>query len=295
MKSIFNLIIILSLSTSSFSQKDSLIIFNLKTSADTSVNDVQGLYNLFSSRFVYDTLFHNRQQPASLWIDAEVFLNGKPVLACKSTRSFKNKKGNCGFRTYIRQKDVLVKRNLLPYYALELKEGKYDLAIKITAWKNDTSFSGETAQRIKIYGDSIIKATVNIPPKEYFKVLVSGVRAMETDFEGDPWDYNLISGAPPDICWKVIAGEGDNADFFYSSPVVKNSYSAAWLDDSGEITISKSDKIYVKVYDNDPINDDLMSSLHLSLNELIELSAKNKEIVLGRLSYFKLSAERLRQ
>lgn len=293
MKHLFSILFLLIILPNGFAQKDSLKVLILKLVPDTNVGGVQGVYLMLSTKHVYDTVFHKRQVPATAYVDIEVMTGKKPVPAVKSTGSYSIKSGFAGFRTSIQAQGISVKYIHIPYYAMNLKEGRYSIDLKLSAWQNDTTTFAESGYRLKITGDSILPVNINVPPKEYFKVLVSGVRVMDTDFDGDQWDYNLLSGSPPDPIWKVMASENERVDYFYVSPIMKNSYSAAWLDDSGELCVSKGDKFWVKVFDNDPVYDDIMAYIQVTLDELLVLSQANKEIEMGRLTYFKLSAEKV--
>lgn len=272
-------------------QHDTLVVFKLKVVPDTTVGGVQGVSIMLTMKHVYDTLFHGRTHPATVFADIEIMSAKKAVTATQKTSSYRIGKGNAGCRIRPQTHGVVVKNIHIPYYALELKEGKYTLDFAVKAWQNDTTTFAEKVYRIPVKHDSLFSAQANIPSKQYFKVLVSGVRAMETDFDGKQWDYNMISGAPPDIVWKVMTSEGEKTDYLFVSPMMKNSYSAAWLDDSGKLCLSKGDRFYLKVYDNDPLYDDLMASEQFTVETLMELSRKNKEIQTGRLTYFKVSAE----
>jgi hypothetical protein len=274
-------------------QHDTLVVFKLKLVPDTTAGGVRGVSIMLSMKHIYDTIFHGRSHPSTIYADIEILTAGKNVTATKKTSSYRIGKGNAGYRVRPQTHGVTVKNIHIPYYALDVTEGKHQLNFCIKAWQNDTTTFAEKVYRIPLKYDSAFSAMVNIPPKEYFKVLVSGVRAMETDFDGKQWDYNMISGAPPDIVWKVMTSEGERTDYLFVSPMMKNSYSAAWLDDSGKLCLSKGDKFYIKVYDNDPLYDDLMASEQFTTETLIELSQKNKEIQTGRLTYFKLTAERV--
>lgn len=276
-----------------FSQHDTLIVIKMKLVPDTTVGGVHGVSLMLSMKHVYDSLYHGQPAPSTVFADIELMEGKKPVTAVKSTRSYRLNNGSAGFRTQPQTHGVIVKNIHIPYYALDLKEGKYNVDFRITAWQNDTTTFASSGYRIRIKHDSIFSAKINVPEKEYFKVLVSGVRAMDTDFDGKQWDYNLLSGAPPDIVWKVLASEYDRVDYFFVSPNMKNSYSAAWLDGTGVLCLSKGDRFYIKVYDNDPVYDDLMASVQLTLDEMIAISQKNKEMETGRLTYFKLSGERV--
>ncbi len=293
MKHLFTILFLLIILPNAFAQKDSLKILILKLVPDTNVGGVQGVYLMLSTKHVYDTIFHDRQAPATACIDIEILSGKKPVPAVKSTGSYILKNGSAGFRAGIQTQGICVKHIHIPYYSMNLNEDSYSINLKLSAWQNDTATFAENGYRLKITGDSILPVNVNVPPREYFKVLVSGVRVMDTDFEGDQWDYNLLSGAPPDPVWKVMASENERVDYFYVSPIMKNSYSAAWLDDSGELCVSKGDKFWVKVFDNDPVYDDIMAYIQVTLDELMALSMQNKEMQIGRLTYFKVSAEKI--
>gem|GEM_PF-4992638 len=292
MKNIFILSIVIFFVNNMLAQKDSLIIIKLKLSRDTIVGGVQGVSLMISYKLCYDTLFHGSKMPSTAYADVGIYNNGKQVKAVSSTNSYMLNKKEAGCRFSTNASYVSVRKIHIPYYAMDLSEGVYDIELRISAWQNDTATFADKTYRVKVYGDSLIKAKVKIPSKEYFRVLVSGVRVMDTDFGGKQWDYNLISGAPPDIVWKVIASESEWADYFYVSPMMENSYSAAWLDDSGVLCVSSGDKFWVKVYDADPLNDDIMAYKQVTVDELIELSKMEKPMELGRLTYFRVNCYR---
>lgn len=273
-------------------QHDSLVVIKLKLIPDTTVGGVQGVSVMLSMKHIYDSLYHDRPVPATVYAEMEVLHKGKPVPAVKSTGSYKLRNKTVGYRTQPQTHGVTVKTIHIPYYAMDVVTGKYDVSFRLTCWQNDTTTFAEKGYRIPIKYDSLFHATITVPEKEYFSVMVSGARAMETDFDGKQWDYNMISGAPPDIVWKVLTSESDKVDYFFVSPMMKNSYSAAWLDDSGKLCVSKGDRFYVKVYDNDPMYDDLMASLFLTVDELLDITKRAEDMQLGRLSLLRMSGKR---
>ncbi|MEI6349223.1 MAG: hypothetical protein WCP69_14845 [Bacteroidota bacterium] len=267
-------------------QKDSLILKSVKCFPDTLFNGVRGIGISYHAILGYDTTFHQQKSPTETKLKINLKSNKKRVNCNGSSYKYCDKNQVFQYIKDLRfdfgRKEII----FIPFYILELNEGLNTVEIELSALMSDTSIFDSALKTLKIIGESRFEIQFNKPQIEEFSVLVSGVKFMETDFKGKPWDYNLLSGAAPDICWKVTVGAGDNYDALYCSPVMKNSYSAAWLDWAENITLSKGDKFSISLYDDDPASDDFAGSLYGTLPQIIEKSTQKQPMVFDRLTYF---------
>lgn len=269
----------------SYGQKDSIFLKNILVSSDTIIGGVRGIGITFVAKLGYDSVFHQRKFPSALKLAFVLREYHKPVECYGSSSKFcKNDSFN-----YIKDLSFGLSRQetvLIPFYALKLPEGNNQISLTMNALIGDTSIFESTFHSIKIIGKSNYNLSIIKPPIDRFEVLVSGVKLMSTDFNGKAWDYNLISGAAPDICWKITVGRGESCDVLFRSSVMKNSYSAAWLDGAEELVLSRGDEFCVAVYDDDPLTDDFAGSICGTLPKIIEISQKKQPMVFDRLSYF---------
>ncbi len=240
----------------------------------------------------YDTIFHLRKRPTTLQLVISLNANNTPV-KCENSFSKYCKNG-----AFYYKKDLILDLNkrktvLIPFYILKLPQGQNNVLLSLSAVMSDTSIFDSALKNIKIIGEKSHRLTFVKPPVEKFNLLVSGAKLMTTDFKGKPWDYNFFSGSAPDICWKVTIGRGDCYSTLYKSAVTKNSYSAAWLDGTYDITISMGDEFCVGVYDDDPMSDDLAGSLCGNLSKILNFSTKKQPMSFDRLSYFSFMINRV--
>lgn len=281
---ILSFIFLLSLGKT-FSQNDSLILKSVSLCPDTLINGVRGIGLTYYASLCYDTIFHLRKRPTTLQLVISLNANNTPV-KCENSFSKYCKNGAFNYK-----KDLLLDLNtrktvLIPFYILKLPQGQNNVSLSLSAVMSDTSIFESALKNIKIIGEKSHRLTFVKPPLERFNVLVSGAKLMTTDFKGKPWDYNFFSGSAPDICWKVTIGRGDCYNTLYKSAVTKNSYSAAWLDGTYDITISMGDEFCVGVYDDDPMSDDLAGSVCGKLSNIIKFSTQKQPMSFDRLSYF---------
>jgi len=282
---LFTLILLFSGITFGFCQNDSIILKKIKVSPDTVIAGIRGIGITYMANLGYDTTFHLRKSPTAVKLVLTLRAENKPV-ECYSSFSKFCKNGSFNYQKDLsfglsRQETVLI-----PYYTLKLPEGINHVSLALNALIGDTSIFDSALHPVNLIGKTIHELSFAKPPVDQFEVLVSGVKMLGTDFKGKDWDYNLISGAAPDICWKVTAGKGDSFDVIFRSSVMKNSYSAAWLDWAEELVLSRGDEFCVAVYDDDPLSDDFAGSICGTLPQIIELSKKKQPMVFDRLSYF---------
>jgi hypothetical protein len=275
----------------SFAQNDSVVIKRIRVIPDTIISGVRGIGISYVSSLVYDTIFHMNKRPTSLYLVFSLTTKGKAV-ECMSSSS-----------KYCKNREFKYRRSLssptgdmtfLPFYELNLPEGEQTVDLTIDGLMSDTSIFDRTLKPILLVGERKHRISFRKPPVEQFSVLVSGVRALNTDFKGKQWDYNLLSGSSPDICWSVTIGSGDSYNTLYRSSVMKNAYSAAWIDWAEEVVVSQGDRICVAVYDDDLMSDDLIGSICGSLSDIVLMSQKKQPLVFDRLSYFTFMINRIK-
>lgn len=280
---LFYLILTMGFLNHCFSQNDSLVLKRVKIIPDTVISGVRGVGISYVTNLTYDTLYHKNKQPTSLYLIFSIASNGKDVGCYNSTTKYcKN-----SFFSYRKSISFSNKETiLLPFYEMKLAEGAQMIDVSISAMMSDTSIFESTLKPLRLVGVVNHQVSFVKPPLEHFNVLVSGVKMLETDFKGKQWDYNLMSGSPPDICWKVTIGTGESFNVFHRSSVMKNSYSAAWLDWAEDVVISQGDHFCISVYDDDPMNDDFAGSICGNLAQIIDISIKKQPLKFDRLSYF---------
>lgn len=275
----------------SFSQQDSLVIKKVRVIPDTIISGVRGIGISYVSNLVYDTLFHKNKRPASLYLVFSLTKKGKAVECQNSSSKYcKNRE----FKYRISLSSRIGEMTFLPFYELNLQEGEQSVDLTIDALMSDTSIFDSTLKPVLLVGERKHRISFKKPPIEQLSVLVSGVRVLDTDFKGKQWDYNLLSGSPPDICWNVTIGAGDSYNSLYRSSVMKNAYSAAWIDWAEEVVISKGDRICIAVYDDDLMSDDLIGSICGGLSDIVLMSQKKQPLVFDRLSYFTFMINKLK-
>jgi len=270
----------------SFSQNDSIILRNLKCHPDTMINGIQGIAVSYNATLGYDTTFHRQKNPTATKLKFKMVSNNKEVSCTGNSYKYCDKNQYFSYSKEIRYTRGKIETILIPYYILKLNQGLNTAKIEVSALMSDTSIFESAFSKIKIVGETNVNVQFTKPPLEEFSVLVSGVKFMDTDFKGKAWDYNLISGAAPDICWKVEVGANDNYESIFRSSVMKNAYSAAWLDWAEDISLSVGDKFCIGVYDDDPMSDDFAGSICGTLSQIIEKSTKKQPMAFGRLTYF---------
>lgn len=270
----------------SFSQNDSIILRNLKCHPDTMINGIQGIAVSYKATLGYDSLYHKQKSPTMVKLQFKMVSNKKQVACTGDFFKYCDKDQNFSYSKEIRYTRGKAETILIPYYILKLNQGLNTAKIEVSALMSDTSIFESTLSKIKIVGETNVDVQFLKPPLEEFNVLVSGVKFMNTDFKGKAWDYNLVSGAAPDICWKIEVGESDNYTALYRSSVMKNAYSAAWLDWAEDISLSVGDKFCIGVYDDDPMRDDFAGSICGTLPQVIEKSKKKQPMAFDRLTYF---------
>lgn len=268
-----------------FCQHDSIVLKKIKVVSDTVIEGVRGIGITYVANLGYDTTYHLRKLPSSIKMVFEMNSKGRCVECYGSSSKFCKKDSFY----YVKNLSFGLSRPetvLIPFYALKLPEGNNSVSLVLTGLVGDTSIFDSALRPVPMIGKTNHQLSFVKPPIDQFEVLVSGVKLLGTDFKGKDWDYNLISGAAPDICWKVTVGRGESFDVFYRSSVMKNSYSAAWIDWAEDLVLSRGDEFCVAVYDDDPLNDDFAGSICGTLPQIVEVSKKKQPMAFDRLSYF---------
>jgi hypothetical protein len=270
---------------SGFCQHDSIVLKKIRVVPDTVIEGVRGIGISYVANLGYDTTYHLRKFPSSIKMAFELKSKGRPVECSGSSSKF------CKKDSFYYAKDLSFGLSrpetvLIPFYALKLPEGNNSVSLVLTGMVGDTSIFDSALRPVPVIGKTIHPLSFVKPPVDRFEVLVSGVKLMGTDFKGKDWDYNLISGAAPDICWKVTVGRGESFDVLFRSSVMKNAYSAAWLDWVDDLALSRGDEFCIAVYDDDPLNDDFAGSICGTLPQIVEISKKKQPMTFDRLSYF---------
>ena len=250
------------------------------------INGIHGIAVSYNAALGYDTTFHHQKSPTVAKLQFTMISNKKEVTCTGHSYKYCNKNQTFSYTREIRYTRGKNETILIPYYILKLNQGLNTAKIEISALISDTSIFESAFSKLKIVGETNVNVQFTKPPLEEFSVLVRGVKFMNTDFKGKAWDYNLISGAAPDICWKVEVGENENYTTLFHSSVMKNAYSAAWLDWAEDISLSVGDKFCIGVYDDDPLSDDFAGSICGTLPQIIEKSTKKQPMAFDRLTYF---------
>lgn len=279
--------------TQSSAQNDTLYIKKLNIIPDTTVAGIQGISLLFSMDYRYDTAVFKNVPPGFFSLIVEVTANDKPVNAVFSTNAYKLENGHTGCDVFPNNRFVHSAFIHIPYYAMDLSEGQYNISLRFSAMFATTQTAAAEYYNVNVIYDDFESVSVQIPEKEYFSVLVNKAVAFDSDFDGRGWDYFLSDRLPPDMVWKIAALGNDRNDFFYSSSKERSSYTAEWTKYSSKICLSKGDVFYIVVVDNDPSYDDLIAYLDFTVDEIIDISAQHKALQSGKLSSIIISAKRL--
>lgn len=178
-----------------------------------------------------------------------------------------------------------------PYYTIQLPEGRHNLNVKISEISIRDTTAEDNRRVIPCKGVCKQGFTVKKPPTEKFRVVIRGIRVAKKDFKGREWDFG--TSTLPDIQCRIELATKDKTDVMYYTPAMKNSFSAAWLDFSPEIIITKGDVITISVYDSDTIFDDFIGKSTFTLQELLAASKNNSELAFGKITYFILDAKKV--
>jgi hypothetical protein len=166
----------------------------------------------------------------------------------------------------------------VPYYILDLKEGKQPILLKISA---NIKYGAAEPEELECRGKTSANLNINKPAVRKFHIMVRELRVDEKTLQDNNWDNGGGSSGLPDLRYKIEAGSKSTTDILYTSNTVKNSLSAAWIDYSGILTISEGDIISIVVYDKDTMFDDPIGRIKFNLEELKKVADKGEKIRFG--------------
>lgn len=165
----------------------------------------------------------------------------------------------------------------IPYYILDLKEGRHSLSVKISA---AVRYGAKEPEKVECRGEDSVSLSIDKPAVRKFQVIMRELRVEERNLRDNNWDSGGRARLP-DLRYKVELGSKATRDIVYFSSVVQNSLSAGWIDYSGVIAISEGDTVNIAVYDKDTMFDDPIGRKKLSLDELIKMANKGEKIHFG--------------
>ena len=169
-------------------------------------------------------------------------------------------------------------RLFIPYYILDLKEGQQQILLKISA---HIKYGEADPEELECRGNTSAILNINKPSVQKFQIMARELRVEEKNLRDNNWDNGRGSTRLPDLRYKIEAGSQSNKDILYSSNVVKNSLSAAWIDYSGILTISEGDIISIVVYDKDTMFHDPIGRIKSTLEELKKVADREEKIRFG--------------
>ncbi|PLX11279.1 MAG: hypothetical protein C0594_03875 [Marinilabiliales bacterium] len=265
-----------------------LKIDKVKISKKILSKNISGIKLELTSKLVYDKSKYKLEKPKNASI--KLYLrkpDGDTIQAIKASSNYKDYNGYFAASKSI---TTIKTEVFIPYYALKLSEGEHKLEYCLSAFVRDTSIN-QPQREISVKGEQTGEILIQKPPVENFKLVVRGVRVTKKDFKNKEWDWGL-SGKEPDIKIKVLLINDYLADIVFSSTTMKNSFSAAWIDYSEPITISKGDKITIGVYDDDIMFDDKMGTITHSLPEFLKIANNIEELSFNLVTFFLLDIKK---
>lgn len=232
---------------------DTTHIQNIRIEADGFQRGIRGIlttFDLHLHRHTDETedapIFHSDLGPYLI----RAFItdpNGLQVVGTDDAPNYRNKEGYCrdSIRFIVPDKgEVFPNLQLfIPFYALDLRSGTYNLRVKLEMRDAET---GKLVQ-----GLDPIQVTIAKPALKLLRMSVKYFEVDSTDLSSGNWDYHLLSEdeSRPDPEWKLMRGR-----FPVHSPRrLKNvfKYEGETFDLSPVFTLSEGDLLDVRVEDFD--------------------------------------------
>lgn len=252
-------------------KKDILTISSLKGTPDVTAGGVSGMH------IDVEANLSTRQEGGFPTLYALVYDTSKQPIKAAVTLSRYNIAGKAGCSRSILVQKFPVKL-FIPYYILDLREGRHEIIIQISA---AVKYGTAAEEKVLIRGKKTFSLTINKPVVRKFRVMVRELRVAEKNLRDNNWDNGSGRSRLPDLRCKVELGAKAAKDVVYASSVVKNSLSAAWIDYSGILAISEGDTINIVVYDKDTMFDDPIGRVKFKLEELKAVADKGEKIRFG--------------
>ncbi|OVE80867.1 hypothetical protein BVY03_05240 [bacterium K02(2017)] len=267
------LALIFPFSISQASELPDFLLKNLKVKENKKENGILGTAIAIEGAF---KIKPGQKKPISATYRLEFFKDDKPIKASATTSLYKGKTGSVV---------CLIKRTFtitpgycfLPHYALDVGVGKSELKVKLSIQAAPKKITDDL-KVIKVLNNKEIQFKVNQKAFRSFQLTVHGVRVAKKTKNGDEWDAFWQLKPDPMACVEMKTKQ--LTDRLFCTPVVKNSYEAAWLSGTGQLWVIKDDPITLSIYDRDTQFDDLIGQISLKINEWHEQAHKIKEMSL---------------
>lgn len=230
---------------------DSIRIERLRVEADGVQRGIRGVLATFDLQLTRPMdgeipVFHSDWGPyliRSFITDP----NGLPIAGTDDAPNYRNKMGHCrdSIRFIVPEKGELFPdfQLFIPFYALDLRSGTYDLRLKLEMRHAETGALIQVTDPIPI--------AINKPALKLLRMSVKYFSVDSFDLSGGNWDYHLLNEdeSRPDPEWKLMRGR-----FPVHKPrKLKNTYEyeGESLDLTPVFTLSEGDLLDVRVEDFD--------------------------------------------
>ena len=265
---------------------------NLKVLTDTWYEEVQGVMITFDVDFRYspyelypDSNHANLRYKARLEIfDAE----GKKMAAVPDASGYTVVNLEIKIQQYVVLNKGQHKRSkkqfFIPYYALNLPEGKHLLNLSL-------SLRDEQTEKWLIE-NQIAEGVIRKPRSTLIKIKLKNIEVAETDKNNETWDFSVLSKREelPDIKWRLDRGGISQ----YNSRKQNNTfvYKGNTYDETDYLTVSKGDKLFLAVKDYDLLSfSDDIGTLFFDPNDSTFLAGGEKTFSFGKVIKLVLEAE----
>lgn len=172
----------------------------------------------------------------------------------------------------------------LPYFGMDLKAGSHRILLEVQVLDADTREKvGFRRQMIEF----------NKPETKLFRLEVNSLQVLETDVNGETWDYAILSvkDAHPDVFWELRRG-GTKA---FTGSRQKNTLvykPDAAVDLSTWLTVSKGDLLRLSIFDFDRLTfNDLIGSVKLDPFSNPFESGRPQDLVFDRVQRIRIAPE----
>ncbi len=219
--------------------------------------------------------------------------NGNIVGARSSNEEYRDTKGQfkVQFALQPNKKDVVSTTPVtlfLPYYAINLPAGKQTLLLRPRLKR---SFSG-TAEEVAVeFVNGEAMQSIEMPAVTRLQISLPDVKVAETNLNGKTWDDKLGINEPnkfmPDLKYKLLL-EGAISDEVYTSPEVKNSYTAQWPNAGATLSLTDKDKVTLIVIDEDDLKEERIGVKNLNLKALQDANSASEPLEFDRVEKLKL-------
>ncbi|OFX18928.1 MAG: hypothetical protein A2033_12345 [Bacteroidetes bacterium GWA2_31_9] len=284
---ILGTVLLFSLNSFSATLKDTIDIKTINVKTDIVSNNIFGAELEINANLKYFNEIKKTNKPNSLIFRIIIFdSNNKPILATESTTFKKNDNQVAISQEFYNENNRY--KIIIPYYSLKLEQGIHKLSISIKAFVRDTSIT-DKPREIFCKGFTKKQITITKPPTKTFKLLVQGVKITKLDSKDSSWDW---TGGLADVFYKISLNSSSYSDLIFSSSVVKNTQSAAWMDYSKYITISENDKITIGIFDEDTMFHDIIGEKNFTYEDLLSISDSETELTFGQVTFMILKVKK---